>query len=246
MNLKMNSMKIISLWFLALIFWFSRTNAEIQNFDTYMANINGKLAVNLSEWNVKNIIKNYCDVVLQDNVLVENDMIHSARQSAWVYFVCHEVNWNFDSNITKYFKNLGWKDLGIVDNYTSSDQVWEAIDLCRASSRNDCQIQKHFPRILNQILNDYVNIKQSTIYGAVISWDTDQIIQSQANLFSSKYFNWLEICNENNPRKYPETCRTLVKYIRNVKKILNDVELLNVGEIQNDSDNGIVHQGCYK
>jgi len=239
------SIKLISLWIISLIFcvnyiW-AWANSLPLDFDQYMANINANLSTNIDDWNVTNVIANYCKTVLNNDILVEDNVIHLAKQSVWVYIVCSNINAgmksSFDDNLIKYVKTSSWKELWIQDLYNSDPENSDSVDLCKPwSNMSYCKIEKHFPKALNQILNDYVNIKQSTIYWLVITGGTDDIIKNQADLFSSKYFNWLEICKENTTRKYPQTCKTLQKYINNMKKLLNKIEILNVGAIQNDAD----------
>jgi hypothetical protein len=75
------------------------------------------------------------------------------------------------------------------------------------------------------IIADYVNMKQSNIYGLSRNASTDDEIEKQVNLFSRAYFG-IEIC-ETNDRSYDKTCRTMKSYIKNSRNLLSDVSVFS-------------------
>ncbi|MEI7557801.1 MAG: hypothetical protein WCJ45_03030 [bacterium] len=97
--------------------------------------------------------------------------------------------------------------------------------------QNDCDLAINIPMLLNGIINDYVNMKQPNIYGMTKNPDGDpQKIIQQANVFSSGYFDGIEICGSTDP-SYPKTCNMVKSFIRNVRSSLNDVTILNASGV---------------
>jgi len=88
---------------------------------------------------------------------------------------------------------------------------------------SDCDLSTQLPKLLNGIITDYVNMKQTNIYGLIGNFETDQDIETQINIFSKAYFG-LEICNKDE-RNYASTCRAMKSYFKNARTLLDDVTI---------------------
>lgn len=91
------------------------------------------------------------------------------------------------------------------------------------------------------IITDYVNMKQSNIYGLSRNGKLDSDIEDQVNVFSCSYFG-IRICGTSD-RKYDTTCRTMKSYIKNAHNLLSDVSvfsatvLLDFNQLNKDTSN---------
>jgi hypothetical protein len=97
-------------------------------------------------------------------------------------------------------------------------------DFCSPLGSN-CNLAKHIPDLYNKIITDYVNMKQSNIYGLFRNASTDDEIENQVNVFSTGYFG-IKIC-ETSDRSYNETCRIMKSYIKNANTLLSDVSVFS-------------------
>ena len=72
-------------------------------------------------------------------------------------------------------------------------------------------------------------MKQPNVYGMIANIGNDeQSMISQINLYSSGYFDGVQLCTD--PR-YPKTCHMMKSYIKNVSKVFSDVTILNASGI---------------
>jgi len=94
---------------------------------------------------------------------------------------------------------------------------------------NDCNLSKNIPNLFNGIMNDYVNIKQSNLYGLIADYTDDNGLETQVNTYSQAYFR-VDVCN-NNLHPYDATCRMMKSSIKAAKNILSDVQIFDVGKI---------------
>ena len=156
----------------------------------------------------KGIIDEYCKAVVSSNAFEQNDFIYNAKQSAFVYLLCSNVNHSSSDFFTdkvapKYFARTSFKDLGFQDILVDSDNE---VDYCIPMT-DECNLAKHIPELMNDIMSDYVNMKQSNVYGLVGKFKDDTEIDKQINLFSSGYFAGVEVCGTDN--LYPKTCKMM-------------------------------------
>jgi len=178
---------------------------------------------------INNLLVNYCTAVLNSSAFTGNNFLYDAKQSAFVYLLCSNINDNALSALSlsssalssTYFKRKTFADLWFTD-ITVDD-----IDLCDPLS-NDCDLSVNIPNLFNGIINDYVNMKQPNLYGfiAEFDWDDEQM-KDQINIFSSWYFDGVQICGKNETR-YPKTCKMMQWYMKNVHNIFSDVKILSV------------------
>lgn len=172
---------------------------------------------------IKTLLFSYCTQVLSSSPFVENEFVYNAQQSVFVHLLCSNIDIpsSYFAKSDDYFKRKTFSELWFQD--IPSDQI----DLCDPSSfQNDCDLSTNIPKLFNAIMNDYVNMKQPNLYGLSADFQTDPDIIRQVNLFSSGYFNGIQVC-ETSSRDYSKTCSMMKWYIRNIRNILSDVRILN-------------------
>lgn len=111
---------------------------------------------------LKSLMQNYCSVVLNSSKFTQNNFVYDAKQSSFVSLLCKNINaslsFQFASDDKDYFKLTSFKQLGLQD-YRGP------IDMCMPNAlSNDCTIAKIIPQLYNDIINDYVNMKQPNLY----------------------------------------------------------------------------------
>ncbi len=177
-----------------------------------------------------NLISNYCTQVLQSTAFTGNYFVYNAQQSVFVHLLCRNIRTGspyFTSQEQSYFKRTGFvqlwfQDIVSTDNYQT--------DLCDTTAfDNDCDLSVNIPKLFNAIINDYINMKQPNVYGMIANISSDeQKMINQINLYSSGYFDGVQLCTD--PR-YPKTCQMMKSYMKNVSKVLSDVTILNASGI---------------
>lgn len=78
------------------------------------------------------------------------------------------------------------------------------IEYCQ-SMNNECDLATNLPNLFNAIIADYVNMKQSNIYGLTLNVEDEPGMEHQINVFSSGYFDGIQACAKEG-RMYPKTC----------------------------------------
>ncbi|MCX6824490.1 MAG: hypothetical protein NT085_05195 [candidate division SR1 bacterium] len=170
---------------------------------------------------MKNLLVNYCTAVLGSSSFIQNNFLYDAKQSAFVHLLCRNMNMPSPYFKDDYFKRTSFADLGFTDITV------DTIDLCNPSSfDNDCDLSVNIPNLFNSIMNDYVNMKQPNLYGMIAESDKDDDMKNQINIFSSGYFDGVQICGANETR-YPTTCKMMQGYIKNVRNVLSDVSIFS-------------------
>lgn len=175
---------------------------------------------------VHTLIVNYCDAVLTSKSFIKNDFVYDAKYSAFVYLLCSNV---VDASRSKlkdtYFKRKSFKELDFTD-YDLDDR-----DLCAPQSmNNECDLATNIPKLFNAIMNDYTNIKQSTIYGPFVEYNSEAQLWSVINDYFQSYFG-INICNNTN-HSYDKTCRMVKSYVKNTRKILSELTVFDAQSIK--------------
>lgn len=179
---------------------------------------------------VKELISNYCTQVLAFSGFVENQFTYNAKYSAFVYLLCSNLGSADWSKLSpEYFKRISFSELWFQD-FVSVDS--SQIDLCSTGSfQNDCDLSVNIPKLFNAIMNDYINMKQPNLYGMTTNFGNDETkMIEQINVFSSGYFDGIEVCGTNEIR-YPTTCKTMKWYMKNVRTVLSDVRIFNASGV---------------
>lgn len=154
--------------------------------------------------------------MLDSDPFVQGEFTYNAQQSVFVHLLCSNFNVGSSSYFGKgeYFKTdslsaLGFQDISFDDTTTDDVYAQTQADYCNPKAfSNDCDLSSNLPKILNAILNDYVNMKQPQLYGMTSDFaGKDEIMIEQVNSFSHAYFSpELDICN-NKERDYSKTCK---------------------------------------
>ncbi len=217
---------ILSMMALAgLFFSHARVSAATTEFPTSFGALSASLYDKGTPLRLHDIIVNYCDAVLQSSAFVKDGFTYTAKQSAFVHLLCEngaDRPSSFFSPETSYFHRTTFKQLGFQ---TFSDTS----DLCSPMS-NDCDLATNIPNLFNAIITDYVNMKQTNVYGLAWNFTTNQEMEDQINLFSSGYFNGIQICKTTD-RAYPKTCAMMKWYLKNARNLLSDVTVFNASWI---------------
>ncbi|MFA5748155.1 MAG: hypothetical protein WC872_03530 [Candidatus Absconditabacterales bacterium] len=235
---------IVGSGFLSLTFFgLSVCAKNYSDLNSYITKISGKFykfdADNIGNknLNIKMLIKNYCETLLSvDDKLTYNNSIYNPQQSAFVYLLCLNVDpGTVDDNYKNYFKKYSFQQLGLSSKYDSENDTGK-MDSCNPGfMQNDCDIPKLTSKLFNDLINDYVNVKQTSIYGLMFNADKDEDYYKQIDSFSERYFGGLQLCSDKK-RGYEKTCKIFIKYLRGVQKNLDNVKILNIsltGIIQN-------------
>ena len=218
---KQYTVTIILIIFLGLLFFpVSTFAADTTDFAGAISNIpTSLLNKSLSVEDVQDIVESYCSVMFTSPIFEENNFVYTAKYSAFLYLLCKEVGekWSFLDH--KLFKRTSFDELWLVE-YDENQK-----NLCSSFGSN-CNLAKEIPNLYNMIIADYVNMKQSNIYGLSRNASTDDEIEKQVNLFSSGFFGGIHIC-ETSDRSYDKTCRTMKSYINNSRNLLSDVSVFS-------------------
>ena len=197
-------------------------------------------AKNNSVTSIKQMIQAYCDVVLDSSWFHIDAFNYAARQSTFVYFLCKNV-WRYvpSKPLALFADDKTWKlsnrsalDLQDIHFQTVAATSTNKTDFCSSSTTmNQCNLSKQVPKLFNMIINDYINLKQPSLYGFTAGLgDGPDANTTAANIFSSGYFNGLQICKKSD-RDYTATCKALTNYIQDTKKIFADVQLFDYKKI---------------
>ena len=205
---------------LGLLFFPIRTfAADITDFTGAISSISTLLFEEASSVeDAKDIVETYCSAVFASPSFVRNQFVYTAKQSAFVYLLCNEVRENWSSLDKDLFKRSSFNELWLVEYDEAGN------NLCNSIGPN-CDLATQIPNLYNMIVADYVNMKQSNIYGLSRNASEDDDIEKQVNLFSRAYFG-IEIC-ETSDRSYDKTCRTMKSYIKNSRNLLSDVSVFS-------------------
>ena len=176
---------------------------------------------------ISKLINAYCSTLLVfSQPFIANGFVYNAQQSAFVHLLCRNMGQptSYFGKETSYFSRLTFKQLWFQD--IASDGSFST-DLCSPGSMgNDCDLATNVPNLFNGIMNDYVNMKQADLYALSSDSKDDPDWTHQINVFSSNYFDGVEICGTRDPR-YPQTCKIMQWYIKNVRNILSNVRILS-------------------
>ncbi|MFA7298718.1 MAG: hypothetical protein WC010_03680 [Candidatus Absconditabacterales bacterium] len=183
----------------------------------YIAKLTADEGFNTTQNNVKFIIDKYCSAVLSSDGFIQGNFIYNAKQSAFVHLFCKNTSPYFKEE-DKYFIRKDYKELGLTD-------VVDGNNLCSSvSMSNDCDLSNFVPKLFDDIIIDYVSMKQANFYGLIGNFTTDPDMEKQLNIFSKAYFD-RDICDK--ASRYPSTCRTMKGYLKNARNLLSDVRIFN-------------------
>ena len=224
-------------------FLFAQNNLPINiptNIDDYSSGLAASFTTEKPK-TMKMVLEKYCNAVLEQSFLWMNitgdDFYYSAKDSIFVYLICHNVTNVFDSKFNPkfnsgdwwYFKESSFSWLWIVDYTQDPDS-----DSCDpASDLQYCDLTYHIPRIFNMILNDIFSIQQSRIYGLTTPDFENNTIEKQIDTYAKDKFN-IKFC-DSTEWKYPKLCKTMQTYTKASSKLLKGLEILNYTGLYNEA-----------
>lgn len=207
---------------------FAKAEDFSATFDTYMQELNTRLFEGNSDVSsIRGLIINYCSAIYSLDGFTQNYFSYSAQQSSFAYLICSNIDKVPNEEASKpltleeIFKLFTFNELGIQDKRPSALDSKTLTDYCsRSTDLRKCDISTYIPKLLNMLINDYVNMKWPQIYG----FDPSSDAKTNANIFSSGYFAGIRVCDL---PKYRNTCKQLKKYIEGSQKSLADVEVFD-------------------
>lgn len=173
---------------------------------------------------VKDIVTTYCSTVLGASAFEKNDFVYDGKQSAFVHLLCSNVagqSSSFFTTTPSYFARTSFGQLWFQTVVANGESE---IEYCQ-SMNNECDLATNLPNLFNAIISDYVNMKQSNIYGLTLEVKDDNV-EGQINAFSSGYFDGIQACAKEG-RMYPKTCSMMKWYIKNARNLLSDVRIFS-------------------
>ncbi len=239
--------KTLLLIFVSVFMWTSFLFAQkINNITTDIDAYANEIATSLAKGNTKNldvttmrgVIYNYCRAVLNASVKWLNltgDSYYSAKDSVFLYMICHNISSSFDDLFNPsfkdkwYFTKSSFTGLGIVDYSQDPD-----VDYCNpTSSLKYCDLTYHIPRVFNMIINDIFSIQQSRIYGLTTPNLDQKSIESQIDDYANSKFN-VKFC-DNTEWKYPKLCKTMQTYTKASERLLKDLDILDYDNLYEEA-----------
>jgi len=223
--------KCTQLGIIALVAGVFFSHARVSATDTftpYFDTLSSKLFAETTPLTTQAIISNYCTMVLASSGFSQNNFIYDAKQSVFVYLLCSNVvkdsvsSSTFFTGADKYFARKTFQDLWFQSFSISANQ--NTHNMCYPMS-DECNLAKNVPNLFDDIMTDYVNMKQANFYGLVWDFKTDEDMEAQINIFSQANF-WMNIC-EKSDHSYASTCRAMKWYLKNARNLLSDVRILS-------------------
>lgn len=239
MKLNRTFKKIMFIILFSLVFiWFFGYAKEL-NFEEYLIQLKDNLQLQDNEVSTKDVIQKYCNSVLKNTLKYEDIYKYKANESAFVYILCTNIDNSFKESfvtIKEYFTWTSFQKLGIKQ--LSSNKK---INYCSPvlSNLNNCNIPKQFSKIFKIIINDYINIKQSSMYGITKKIDNSDDIEKLANNFWNKHF-FIEICNSKKTWiTYSKSCNIVKSYIQSASAMIKNLKIIDNEKIYKQNDNMI-------
>lgn len=228
------------------IFWFSNTNTpDSPKTNNYVENIaNGLYRSNTTKTN-RSLVLNYCNVVLNDNTYLlvgdekaeKQQFMYDPRQSMFVLSLCMTVNPQYD----RYFPLLQNEDGTYYKKYNLSDfgmPIYKGSSCSTSWDMNHCDLYKYIPKLFNETINDYVNIKQANILWVQnpnFNEGEGMKVEDQANDLMKERFYGQMLCDINGEKDskcdYPKTMKHVKEYIRKSAKLIKQAKVINYNKI---------------
>jgi len=211
--------------------------AKELNLDLYINDLDQNFKFESTNISIKSIIDKYCESVLQNTLKYDDSISYKANESAFVYILCTNINkkyWDQFEEIKDYFTWTSFKELWTIE-YSPDKKI----DYCSPSKTNlnNCNIPYQISNIFKIIINEYTNIKQSSMYWITEKIEDQDQIEKFANQFGKNHF-FTEICNSSKSAiTYAKSCNIVKSYIQSSSKILDNLRILNKDYIYEEKDN---------
>lgn len=223
---------IKTLWVLLIVslcFSFSYTSAVTTTETSLFESLQTSTDTQKGSPRLKIFIDAYCSSVLNHPGFTWNTFTYNAKYSAFVYLLCSNMDdnyVNYSELKTDYFKISTFADLWFKDFWLST---W--LDLCNPGyMNNDCDLSSNVPMLFNGIMEDYINIKQSFLYGALFPYSSQSELRDLINTQYSQPFFGVDIC-DNPDHPYTKTCNMVESSIKNIRNIMTEVRIFDTEKI---------------
>ncbi len=217
----------------------------IKSEETYITTILPKLYLQSNNKQIKTqkyLILSYCNAVLNTPIplLVGKDQLqfmYDPKQSLFVLSLCMTVAPSYDRYFPylqnedgKYYKKYHLKDFGMpVYSWSNCNVI---------GNMNNCDLPKYLSKDFNQIINDYINIKQANILWVESPHFNENKgikLEDQANdLMKLRFYDEL-LCDSNWEKdgacNYPKTMEIIKWYIRQSAKLIKKSKVVAYDQI---------------
>jgi len=235
--------------------WFTLwNNVSCINFFT---NTDLELLDKSRDINVKSLVWTFCDIA-HDFKCEYDWYTFDASQSVFLSILCANVwkIWNYmnedfmtwEESILKKSNFLSFDIYNYVDESTNKKTSTNYCDYT-VSTMDNCDLSYFAPHIFDEIMNDFINIKQATSMWIEKLDDTfDKEVY--ANRYVKNHFPWYQedICES---KYYKNTCKYLKNYMWQVRNLLTTTKVIDVKNLsklenidcENDFDSNILYCG---
>lgn len=259
----MNKLFKIVIWIWLIGLMTGTVFVQAQSCETMIYDLNLSTKEN---HNVRKLTNEFCEEISKSKCVHDGELF-DANQSVFLTLLCDNV-WagnyftsidreDLDSSILlkTWFKQFGIFDYWFWDREKNEDGEKKEnffIDACdyNQSLMNGCNLAEQLPKMFDEIMNDYFNIKQADLYW-VDSLDDDRTDEEIANLFANNNYPWLwevwtfdpSICDPTSDY-YGDACKSLKGYMKGAKNLLKQTKVINLKNLEVFwSDNTILYFG---
>ena len=187
---------------------------------------------------IKSLTQQFCTTISTSRCIHDGDLL-DANQSIFLTLLCDNVGkWDlFENDYNKFLIKTWFVQFWVFDYWFLDSSQWSSINFCdyKTNLMNGCNYAEQLPKMFDEIMNDFFNVKQADLYG-VDSLDESKTNEQMANNFSKKNFAWLNICDSNN-EYYESTCRYLKSYMSDVKNLLKTTAIIDIKKLADGNEN---------
>ena len=205
------------------------------------------LAIKTNPVSVVDLLSNFCKVAT--GYKCEYDWyIFDASQSVFMSILCKNVwkTWylpeaqmTWDKAVLKKYNFVSFDIYNYIDEKT---KLKSSINYCdytdTKTNMNNCDLSYFVPRIFDDLMNDFFNIRQASTMWISSLWDTFDK-EEYAKIYVNTHFPWLSIqkwmewgiCQS---KYYKKTCKYLKNYMWQLRNLLTTTEIINVKNLSTD------------
>jgi|GEM_PF-3440822 len=113
---------------------------------------------------------------------------------------------------------------------------------------NNCEFYAYIPNAFDNIINDYINIKQAKIYGISTPDFSSSNIESQINTMTQKLLYGTMLCDKDGEKDsscyYPKTLKKLKQTLQSVAKLIEKSSTIDYEKIYKDAQSAKSQENC--
>ncbi|HMT01123.1 MAG TPA: hypothetical protein PKD96_02030 [Candidatus Absconditabacterales bacterium] len=253
----LKKISLLGLFFLLNVSVFAQEQSQVADFSLkkgmFVTDLTRSISQYSQEKTKKGIVKIFCSAVLQGENLSAGFLnydqggsaFYKPGNSVFLYSLCGQIGYAdtfFHPSLSSYVKN------------SSRSKVVTNLDAgCNPDgSMNACNFRSLVPGIFNALMNEYGDLKVSSLFGY-----GDKPFDELVTDFSDRYFGkgsksifGAKLCgddgiyvrkntlseSQSDQCSHPKTYALLLEYIKNSKKITDKLDFLNAREIMSKSN----------